>query len=589
MNKITLSTNIYVFFEKVLYEIEDFQKANKKVYSVCGIKEFFPTNEDYIKVKERISLNQNIVKEDSRIEYGDFQTPESLAELTIKRVLENNKLPNVILEPTCGKGAFILGALKQINSFVKYYCIEIYKPYIWISKFKILEYFLLNPDRIVPHIEFIHQNIFEINLNETIEIKSEDFLLIIGNPPWVTNSQLGLLNSDNLPKKSNFKGHNGFDAITGKGNFDIAEYICLMLFNAFSNTNGIFAFLVKNIVVKNLINDQYQNNYKIGDMIQFSFDAKKEFNVSTDASLFFCKLNTNTSFQCLRTSIYSEDKSTDNYFGFVGDKFVSNVKSYDQYKSYDGKSPIIWRSGVKHDCSKIMELEKINGNYINQLNEEIELESDLVYGLLKSSDLKNIVIDTTRKYTIITQKKIGEDTSYIQRQYPNIYSYLINHKEYFSSRKSKIYNDKPLFSIFGIGNYSFTKYKVAISGLYKQTKFSLLLPFNNKPMMVDDTCYFIGFDNIYDALIILLALNHESTQKFLNSLIFYDTKRIITKDILMRIDLIEILNNIPYGYFEKSLRIDFSNLCGGITESKFDNTKKNILPLKVIKLQEELF
>jgi len=86
-----------------------------------------------------------------------------------------------------------------------------------------------------------------------------------------------------------------------------------------------------------------------------------------------------------------------------------------------------------------------------------------------------------------------------------------------------------------------------------------------------------------------LALNHESTQKFLNSLIFYDTKRIITKDILMRIDFIEILNNIPYEYFEKSLRMDFSNLCGGITESKFENTKKNILPLKVVKLQEELF
>lgn len=589
MNKIALSSNVYDFFGNVLYTINDFQKANKKVYSVCGIKEFFPTNDDFIKVKERINSNQNLVKEDSRIEYGDFQTPESLAELTIKRVLENNKLPNVILEPTCGKGVFVLAALKQINNFARYYCIEIYKPYIWIAKFTILEYFLSNKDRIVPHIEFIHHSIFEINFKEIIEIKSDDFLLILGNPPWVTNSQLGLLNSDNLPKKSNFKGHNGFDAITGKGNFDIAEYICLMLFNSFSNTNGIFAFLVKNIVIKNLINDQFQNKYRIGEMIQFSFDAKKEFNVSADASLFFCKLNTNTSFQCLRKSIYSEDNNSDNYFGFVEEKFVSNVKSYDRYKKYDGKSPLIWRSGVKHDCSKIMDLEKINGHYLNQLSEEIELEGDIVYGLLKSSDLKNIVIDNTRKHTIITQKKIGEDTSYIRKQFPNIYSYLVNHKEYFTARKSKIYNDKPPFSIFGIGNYSFTKYKVAISGLYKQTKFSLLLPFNNKPMMVDDTCYFIGFDDIYDAIIILLALNHETTQEFLNSLIFYDTKRIITKDILMRIDLVEILNNVPYEYFEKSLGLDYSNLCGRITKSKFENTKNNISPKEVVKIQEELF
>ena len=589
VNKITLSPQVYAFFENSLYLIDDFQKANKKVYSVCGIKDFFPSKDDFLKVKERIKSNQNLVKEDSRIEYGDFQTPTSLAELIVKKILGNNELPNVILEPTCGKGTFVLAVLKQINAFARYYCIEIYKPYIWISKFSIFEYFLENPDKIIPHIEFIHQNIFDINFNDIVEINNNDYLLILGNPPWVTNSQLGLLNSDNLPKKSNFKGHNGFDAITGKGNFDIAEYICLMLFNSFSNTEGIFAFLVKNIVIKNLINGQFQNNYRISNLIQFGIDAKKEFNVSADASLFFCKLNNNPSFQCLRTSIYSEDYNSNNYFGFVGEKFVSNVKSYDEYKNYDGNSQIIWRSGVKHDCSKIMELELVNGHYINQLDEKLILENEIIYGLLKSSDLKNTVIDSANKYTIITQKRIGEDTSYLEKWFPNIYSYLINHKEYFTARKSKIYNDKPEFSIFGIGDYSFTKYKIAISGLYKQTKFSLLLPFKNKSMMVDDTCYFIGFDYLPDAVIILLALNHKSTQEFLNSLIFYDTKRIITKDILMRIDLIEILNNIPYNYFEESIRMDYSNYCEPITKSKFENTIKNISPKNVIKLQEELF
>ncbi|GAG76886.1 unnamed protein product, partial [marine sediment metagenome] len=60
---------------------------------------------------------------------------------------------------------------------------------------------------------------------------------------------------------------------------------------------------------------------------------------------------------------------------------------------------------VKHDCSKIMELDKANGFYVNGLNEEIKLEDGLIYGFLKSSDLKNTVIKNTRKHTIITQKK----------------------------------------------------------------------------------------------------------------------------------------------------------------------------------------
>lgn len=589
VNRITLSPQVYSFFEDNLNSINDFRKANEKVYSTCGIKDFFPGHNDYLKVKERIKSNQNLIREDSRIEYGDFQTPTQLADLVVKKIFRNNKLPNVILEPTCGKGAFVLAVLKQLNVFARYYCIEIYKPYIWISKFSILEYFLENPNKIIPHIEFIHQNIFEINFSNIVEINDDDYLLILGNPPWVTNSQLGLLSSDNLPKKSNFKGHSGFDAITGKGNFDIAEYICLMLFNSFSNTNGMFAFLVKNIVIKNLINDQFKNNYKIGNLIQYGIDAKKEFNVSADASLFFCKLNNNPSYRCLRKLIYSEDCNSNNYFGFSEDKFVSNVQLYSEYKNYDGKSQIIWRSGVKHDCSKIMELELVNGLYINQLDEKVNLENDLIYGLLKSSDLKNTVITSANKYTIITQKKIGEDTSYLEKQFPNIYSYLDNHRDYFTSRKSKIYLDKPDFSIFGIGEYSFTKYKIAISGLYKQTKFSLLLPFKNKPIMVDDTCYFIGFNNLFDAVIVLLALNHKSTQEFLNSLIFYDTKRIITKDILMRIDILELLNSIPYNYFEDSIRMDYSIIDEQITKSKFEETKKNISPPKVGILQEELF
>ena len=49
------------------------------------------------------------------------------------------------------------------------------------------------------------------------------------------------------------------------------------------------------------------------------------------------------------------------------------------------------------------------------LNKKIDLEEELIFGILKSSDLKQTVIDKTRKFTIITQKKVGQDTSFIKR------------------------------------------------------------------------------------------------------------------------------------------------------------------------------
>jgi hypothetical protein len=297
--------------------------------------------------------------------------------------------------------------------------------------------------------------------------------------------------------------------MTGKGNFDIAEFITLMMIETFQKINGNVALLVKNSVVKNILFDQVNKKYPISELEKLCIDSKKEFNVSVEACLFSCNLNSKSEFECSEFDFYTQnelrtiqrtqrrqDQRKAKRFGWVDGKFVSNIDTYIDTKEIDGESPFVWRQGLKHDCSSIMELDKVNGHYVNGLNEEIKLEEGLVYGLLKSSDLKNTVINQTRKFTIVTQKKVGQETNYIKLDYPKTYQYLTEHQENFSARKSSIYNNKPPFSIFGIGDYSFKPYKVAISGLYKTFHFTLILPQNDKPVMLDDTCYLIGFDKI---------------------------------------------------------------------------------------------
>ncbi len=168
------------------------------------------------------------------------------------------------------------------------------------------------------------------------------------------------------------------------------------------------------------------------------------------------------------------------------------------------------------------------------------MEEDLVYGMLKSSDLKQTVINKTRKFTIITQKKVGQDTSFIKKYFPKTFSYLLKNKAQFDLRKSSIYNNKPSFSIFGIGDYSFAPYKISISGLYKNYFFNLVLPQNGKPIMLDDTCYLLGFDKLEFAAYTLILLNCDKTKELLQAITFSDAKRTFTKDILMRIDLLKL-------------------------------------------------
>jgi hypothetical protein len=71
--------------------------------------------------------------------------------------------------------------------------------------------------------------------------------------------------------------------------------------------------------------------------------------------------------------------------------------------------------------------------------------------------------------------------------------------------------------------------------------------------MLDDTCYFIGFDKIEYAVYALILLNSEATKRFLQSITFQDAKRTFTKDVLMRIDLLSLAKNIQQTFLLQEL------------------------------------
>ncbi len=566
------------FLNHILKNIISYEIANKEMLDTFGIKYFFESNEELETLKKVISKTENIVEDPDRAEYGDFQTNAELANKVTLYLATKNILSEIVVEPTCGKGNFIIATLQNFKNIKKIFGVEIYKPYVWETKFNIINYFLENPESNKPEILISHCNVFDFDFKQIAEQYSTNDILIIGNPPWVTNSKLGSLNSTNLPKKSNFKNHNGLDAMTGKGNFDIAEFITLTMIETFQKMEGNLLLLVKNSVIKNILFDQKQNRYNVSSIEKLGIDSKKEFSVSVEASLFYCKLNSIPEFKCKEFNFY-ENKYSYQEFGWLKDKFVSNIDTYIHTEEIDGQCPFVWRQGLKHDCSTVMELNKENGHYVNGLNEEVILEDDLVYGILKSSDLKNTVISCTRKFTIVTQKKVGQETKYIKSDYPKTYHYLTKHLSSFDARKSSIYNNKPLFSIFGIGDYSFKPYKVAISGLYKTFHFTLILPQDNKPVMLDDTCYLIGFDKIEFAVYTLILLNSDLAMQFLQSVTFSDAKRTFTKDVLMRIDLLQLAKNIN----QHELRIQLRKLNEmykfNLTLELWENFLKEMTPI----------
>ena len=115
--------------------------------------------------------------------------------------------------------------------------------------------------------------------------------------------------------------------------------------------------------------------------------------------------------------------------------------------------------------------------------------------------------------------------------------YLNKYSDILLNRKSSIYKNRPRFCVFGIGDYAFSHWKVAISGLYKNIHFNAIGPYEGKPIMLDDTCYFISCKNEKEAVFISQLLNSPISIDFIHSLVFFDAKRPVTIDVLKRIDL----------------------------------------------------
>jgi len=457
-------------------------------------------------------------------EFGDFQTPVKLAAEVVSLVSDKFGVPDSVIEPTCGLGSFIEAAHEVWGDKANYKGYEINPEYCATAA---------NLFRGINNIEIEERDVLSNDLPRLLSSNNGGFTLVIGNPPWVTNAVLGTMNSDNLPEKSNFRGLRGFDAKTGKANFDIAEWIIIRLFENMP-LNGILAMLCKTATARRVLVHLWNLGIPLSDESLYLIDAKKSFDVAVDACLLVLrKAGKSDKTAAVYDSIQAIEPNS--RFGVLGSDLIANIDDYRKFTYLDGHSPYKWRSGLKHDAARIMELTPTEAGYKNGLDEIVELESDYVYPLLKSSDLGN-GRSKPRKCVIVPQRKVGQDTGEIETVAPKTWAYLERHAGILNARKSSIYRKMPRFSVFGIGDYSFAMWKVAISGLYKKIHFVTVPPTGGKPTMLDDTCYFIPCGSEDEAVFWQNELNSADCIRFLASLVFFDAKRPVSIDVLRRID-----------------------------------------------------
>jgi hypothetical protein len=507
-------------------------------------------------------------------EFGDFQTPPELVKQVLRCLLKLNRNWTRVLEPTCGSGAFIKGLLQMDEPPSEIIGIEIQDKHLTEAR-KLPE--CANGS----NISIKQADFFRLEVSRELHWTNSGPLLVLGNPPWVTNSELSILASSNRPAKRNLKKLRGIEAMTGDSNFDVAEYIWIKLLKELAAEKPAIALLCKTMVARNVLKYAAKHQYPITNALIRCIDAKKWFGASVDACLFYVELGQAPTISEVPVFADLTSDYPESVIGLVKNQLVSNWEDYQRFAFVDGISPLEWRQGVKHDAASVMELIRDCDGYRNGLGHPVDVEPERIFPLLKGSDLFRGHCHTSRLGIIITQEKLGQDTAHLNETAPKLWKYLNTYRSLFMERKSSIYLNQPEFALFGIGGYSFLPYKVAISGFYKTPRFRAVPPHNERPVLLDDTCYFLSFDSAAAAALFVALLSDDLCLGLLNSLLFTDSKRPVTKKLLQRINMRAIFEHTDKAALFCRAELELKALTHNASDQSWHQIVEKYLPLEL--------
>lgn len=476
-----------------------------------------------------------------RRDMGDFQTPRELVDAVLRTISPGpiGARWTRVLEPTCGTGSFLRGLLDEPVPPAELIGIELQPAHVAAAR-------AIACEGKSSRLQVVESSIFDLNLGIDLRWKTRGPLLVVGNPPWVTSAELGRLGSGNQPDRKNVRTLRGIEALTGASNFDIAEAVWLKLIEDLAGLRPTIALLCKIAVARGVLELVHRLGLLIDEAAIYEIDAARWFGASVGACLFRMTLGRDA--PCREVPVFADlgDDRPRSVMGFVEGRLVSDVATVRRHAFAIGVCPLTWRQGLKHDAAAIMELagDGDAGPFRNRLGEPVDVEPEYVHPLLKGSDLSKPPGDRPRRGVIVTQRQIGEETSSLERRAPRLWGYLRNHAERLSARKSSIYKGQPAFALFGVGPYSFSHYKVAVSGLHRPPRFRAIGPIGGKPVMLDDTCYQLPCRSASEAAVLTALCNAPITVEVLRSLSFADAKRPVTKGLLQRVDLSAILGRV---------------------------------------------
>lgn len=425
------------------------------------------------------------------------------------------------------------------------------------------------------------------------------FDFVVGNPPWIKWEFLAEEYKNKLKvlylKVYKLFSHGGMKAGIGYAHDDISIVFTYVALDKYLKPKGKFAFVLKQTLYKSVAGMEFRKFHidkvtekvpvkvlKVHDLV----DVKPFEYTQSETSLIVMEKGLETTYPVPYYVWKAKDgKSLTDITEKSSLKEVLELVDVAEYDAHPdpslendtapwvivrkgekptslhlGKSPFKARHGIVDDLDQVFQVEivrkpsakkvyvknAITGRRkVKQVTRE--LEPGLIYPLLKPKYVKEWII-SGYDYVVLPQRKYGENNEkMLMEKYPETYKYLSLYRTELQQRSSRWFKGRPFYTVFGLGEYTFSPHKVVWSAIGYLPAFAVASCVNDKyvgrkTLIPDNTIGFIPLNNEDEAHFVCALLN----SRVIKSIIAYKSTKSkwgVSVDLINALPLVRFVPN----------------------------------------------
>ncbi|WP_168216308.1 N-6 DNA methylase [Halorussus halobius] len=610
-------------FQSLHETIIDTDSIKRNIDEFLGKVDLVNSDSDFLR-----GLYESIISHEMRLQLGEYYTPRGVAELAVGELDVNDPESDTFLDPGCGSGIFLatcidakrdtLGDDLEPEALVDVITDTVYgvdlNP-VAVKSAKLSYLLSLLPVLEEGDVDRLELPVFladslKLTRNDQIRFGDDTIDLtvdhLVGNPPWITWGNLSESVRDawreKYVKQLDLLPHQGVETRLGHVNDDISVPFIWVCIHHYLDEEGDASFVLKRDIMKGpagrLLRTQRVNSRPaavrhihdfnrlrpFGDDVgvhsaiyTLDADVESEFPIAVDS---WKKTDGKPSFSTVEAMHNTLEHEETGMIPVEEDDLSSSWVREDAENRALGECEHDIRHGVKDDAKDVYSIDR------EQLN---ELEHDHIYPYIKSKHVVKYGLFGHALHLVPIKKANENNETELQNNCPETYEYLESNKQALEDRSSTWLDKGTFYNVFGLGEYTWSDYKVVWCRLGFKPHFAVVSTVDDedldeKMVIPGDHFMFISTDDKYEAHFLCGLLNSSIYQKSIKG-IASEGKSSLSKTAISKLELPE------YKETEDSKRLaELSMQAHGIVPqhtdvSKRKYNKKSIEELEVVQAE----